>query len=89
MKSEHQIWGQFPHKGWQIEDTVNEASTSEIALGYRGNIGQTKYERYKFSPEIISSIKELTKLDNWHGLLALSEDYLLILASILITSHVS
>jgi len=87
--NEHQIWGQFPHKGRQIEDTVNEEPTSEIALGYRGNVGQTKYERYKFSPEIISSIKKLTKLDNWHGLLALSEDYLLILASILITSHVS
>ena len=85
----HQISVPFPDQSRQIEDTVNSALTSEIALGYRGNVGQTKYERYKFSPEIISRIKELTKLDNWHGLLALLEDCLLIQASILITSHVT
>lgn len=85
----HQISVPFPDQGRQIEDTVNETLTSEIALGYRGNVGQTKYERYKFSPEIISQLKELTKLDNWHGLLALLEDCLLIQASILITSHVT
>ena len=86
-QNKHQIFVQFPDKGRQTKDTVNEALTSEIA--YRGNVGQIKYERYKFSPEIISRIKELTKLDNWHGLLALLEDYLLILASIVITSYVT
>jgi fatty acid desaturase len=48
-----------------------------------------EYKPYKFSLEIKSQLKELTKLDNWHGFLALLEDRLLILASILITSHVT
>ena len=48
-----------------------------------------QYEQYKFSLDIKSQLKELTKLDNWHGLLALLEDCLLVLASILITSHVT
>jgi fatty acid desaturase len=64
-------------------------ATSEIALGYRANVAKIKYKQYKFSPEIISQLKELTKLDNCHGLLALLEDCLIILASILITSHVT
>ncbi|MGB8689903.1 MAG: guanitoxin biosynthesis L-arginine gamma (S) hydroxylase [Microcoleus sp.] len=48
-----------------------------------------EYQQYKFSCEIKSQLKELTKLDNWHGLLALLQDSTLILASILITSHVT
>ncbi|MBD2510739.1 fatty acid desaturase family protein [Nostoc muscorum FACHB-395] len=48
-----------------------------------------EYEQYKFSLEIKSQLKELTKLDNWHGLLALLEDSLLILTSILIIIHVT
>lgn len=48
-----------------------------------------EYQQYKFSLEIKSQLKELTKLDNWHGLLALLQDSTLILASIMITSHVT
>jgi len=48
-----------------------------------------QYEQYKFSVEIKSQLKELTKLDNWHGLLALLEDCLLIVASILMTCNVT
>ncbi len=88
-ENKHQICLPFSDRGRQIEDTVDSAPTSEIALCYRDNVGQTKYERYKFSPEIISRIKELTKLDNWHGLLALLVNSLIILASILITNHVT
>ncbi|MDQ2097731.1 MAG: guanitoxin biosynthesis L-arginine gamma (S) hydroxylase [Tychonema bourrellyi B0820] len=48
-----------------------------------------EYQQYKFSLEIKIQLKELTKLDNWHGLLALLQDCTLILASILITSYVT
>lgn len=48
-----------------------------------------EYEQYKFSLNIKSQLIELTKLDNWHGLLALLEDSILILTSILITSQIT
>ena len=48
-----------------------------------------EYEQYKFSRDIKSQLIELAKLDDWHGLLALLEDSILILASILITTHVT
>lgn len=87
--SENQISLPIPYKRLLLEDTVNSTPPSEIAFSYKSNVVKTKYERYKFSPEITSQIRELTKLDNWHGLLALLEDCLIILASILITSHVT
>ncbi len=73
----------------QIEESIYPKQLSETAFGYGSNAVKWKYERYKFSPEITSQIRELTKLDNWHGLLALLEDYFIILASILITSHIT
>lgn len=87
--SVNQISLPIPYKRLLLEDTVNSTPPSEIAFSYKSNVAKTKYERYKFSPEITSQIRELTKLDNWHGLLALLEDYLIILASILITSHIT
>ena len=78
-----------PYKHLLLEDPVKSTPSSEIAFSYRSDVTKTKYERYKFSPEITSQIRELTKLDNWHGLLALLEDYFIILASILITSHIT
>lgn len=78
------IW-QLP----QIEESVYPKKLSGATFGYSSNAVKWKYERYKFSPEITCQIRELTKLDNWHGLLALLEDYFIILVSILITSHVT
>jgi fatty acid desaturase len=48
-----------------------------------------RYDHYKFSQEIRQQIKPLVQLDNWHGLLAMLEDYAIILLSILITCHFS
>lgn len=46
-------------------------------------------QRYKFKQEIKTKIKELTKLDNWHGPLALLEDYFVISLSILISRNIT
>ncbi|RUS96564.1 dihydrorhizobitoxine desaturase [Dulcicalothrix desertica PCC 7102] len=48
-----------------------------------------KYKIYKFEHSIQQQIKTLAKLDNWHGILALLEDYSLIIISILITYYIS
>ncbi|MBW4507551.1 MAG: fatty acid desaturase family protein [Scytonematopsis contorta HA4267-MV1] len=48
-----------------------------------------RYKIYKFDPSIQKEIKSLAKLDNWHGILALLEDYLVIILSIFITCHFS
>jgi fatty acid desaturase len=69
--------------------SVPPTESSKIAFIYGSNVVKEKYERYKFSQEITSQIRDLTKLDNWHGLLALFEDYFIILTSILITCHVT
>jgi fatty acid desaturase len=50
---------------------------------------QEKPQHYKFSLEIHKNLKLLTKLDNWHALLALLENYTIILSSILITCYLS
>lgn len=73
----------------QLEEPIAPKQFSQAALGYTVNIAKFKYKRYKFSSEILSQIKELTKLDNWHGLLGLLEDYFIIVASILITCHIT
>jgi fatty acid desaturase len=72
-----------------LEDTVKPNPPSGIIFSYKSDVVQTKYERYKFSSEILSQIRELTKLDNWHGLLALLSDYFIILVSILMTCHIT
>lgn len=46
-----------------------------------------KRKCYKFSPEIKVELKPLYKLDNWHGVLALSIGYLIILFSIVSTIY--
>jgi fatty acid desaturase len=51
------------------------------------SVVQEEHQHYKFSLEIRKQLKLLTKLDNWHSLLALLEDYMIILSSILITCH--
>jgi fatty acid desaturase len=48
-----------------------------------------KYKIYKFDHSILKEIKSLAKLDNWHGILALLEDYFVIILSILITYRIS
>jgi fatty acid desaturase len=48
-----------------------------------------RYDRYKFSRQIVQQIKPLTQLDNWHGLLALLEDYSIIIVSIFCTCRLS
>ncbi len=48
-------------------------------------IRTAKVKVYQFEDSINQRIKKLTALDNWHCLLALVEDYAIILASILIT----
>ncbi|SRR5579883_492017 len=47
-----------------------------------------KYKKYKFAHSIQKEIKTLAKLDNWHGIQALLEDYFLILTSILLTYYI-
>lgn len=51
------------------------------------NTTQEKYRCYKFSLKIRKQLKPLTQLDNWHGPLALLEDYTLIFFSILVTCY--
>jgi fatty acid desaturase len=46
-------------------------------------------EKYKFSSEIRSQLKNFTGLDNWHGVLALAEDYFVIAASIWVTCQIT
>jgi hypothetical protein len=60
---------------------------SETVRHYR--VVQEKYQQYKFSLESRKQFKLLSKLDNWHGILALLEDYAIILISILITCYLS
>lgn len=48
-----------------------------------------KYKIYKFPHTIQQEIKTLAKLDNWHGIQALIEDYFLIITSILITYYIT
>jgi fatty acid desaturase len=55
-------------------------------IGFQGSV-RAKHQRYKFSLKIRKQLKLLTKLDNWHGLLALLEDYTIILSSILVTCY--
>jgi len=48
-----------------------------------------KYKIYKFNHTIQQEIKSLAKLDNWHGIQALLEDYFFIIVSILATYYIS
>ncbi len=48
-----------------------------------------KYNIYTFDSSINKEIKTLHKLDNWHGILALLEDYFVIFISIIITSYIT
>lgn len=48
-----------------------------------------KYTIYKFDTSIQKEIKSLSKLDNWHCIQALLEDYFFIVASISITYYIS
>lgn len=48
-------------------------------------MGITKVKTYEFERSVVEQIRLLTTLDNWHCLLALLEDYLIILGSILMT----
>ena len=89
QNSENRIFLSITSKNLLLKDTMNPTRSSEIAFSYKSDVAKTKYKRYKFSPEITSQIKELTKLNNWHGLLALLQDYFIILATILITSHIT
>jgi fatty acid desaturase len=50
---------------------------------------QEGYQHYKFPLEIRKQLKPLTRLDDWHSILALIEDYVIILASILITCNLA
>jgi fatty acid desaturase len=61
----------------------------EEVVNYSNHIFRERYERYKFSQNIKDELKLLTKLDNWHGLLAVLEDYTVIFASILATTCIS
>jgi fatty acid desaturase len=53
------------------------------------NIRLREFKQYKFPQDIRNQIKSLMQLDNWHGLLALLEDYAVILVSAWITIHVT
>ncbi|MEO1433182.1 MAG: guanitoxin biosynthesis L-arginine gamma (S) hydroxylase [Cyanobacteria bacterium J06633_8] len=48
-----------------------------------------KYKIYKFDTSIQKEIKQLSKLDNWHCIQALLEDYFFIIVSIFMTYYVS
>ncbi len=48
-----------------------------------------RYKIYKFDRSIQKEIKTLAKLDNWHCIFALLEDYFVVIISILITCHIS
>jgi fatty acid desaturase len=48
-----------------------------------------KHKNYKFSESIKEKIELLTKIDNWHGILAVLEDYFFIGSSIFVTSYIT
>jgi len=52
-------------------------------------LGDGRYRRHAFSPEIERRIKELGATDNWHSALALAADYSIILLCVLACIHVS
>jgi fatty acid desaturase len=87
--SVNQIYLPIPYKYPPLEDIASSTPPLETTFSDKSNAAKTKYERYKFSSEITSKIRELNKLDNYNGLLALLEDCLIILTSILITSNIT
>lgn len=58
-------------------------------LPYRAKRESSKLLPYRFSAVIRSDIKQLEKLDNWHALLAILEDYLVIVSAVLISLKIS
>jgi fatty acid desaturase len=52
-------------------------------------ISKKTYESYTFDAYIQQEIRDLSRLDNWHGCLALLEDYFFIILSIVLTCQVS
>lgn len=55
---------------------------------YKDNL-KYKCKIYKFDTSIQKEIKQLSKLDNWHCIQALLEDYFFIFISIFISYHIS
>lgn len=60
-----------------------------IKSSVRENTQAKSYKTYRFSPEIRNQLKKFTRLDNWHGVLALTEDYFVIIASIWVTCQIT
>lgn len=66
----------------QHKSTTDSNLLSQDQLKY-------KYKIYKFEHSIQQEIKTLARLDNWHGIQALLEDYFLIITSVLLTYYIS
>jgi len=79
---------QYPQQPTEVIDTGVAADAS---YARRGSVPETpnaalavvRLRGYRFSPEIRTQLRELHKVDNWHGLLAWVEDVTWILAAIL------
>lgn len=67
-------------------DAVKSVPTSpETVWAYDGR----RYRQHRFAPEIERQIKELNRLDNWHGLLGWARDVALVVAMVLLCTRVS